>query len=348
MNSYTKLFTILLTLCFVYGCNNEGDKLENKNVIPEAIKKMEPKLDSVIKKDTIVILRDENQTYEEAYDKTLALWQIPFAEKYVKTSFGNAHVIVTGPENGEPVVLLHGMNASSTMWYPNIKSLSQLYRVYAIDFLLEPGKSVYNREISETSQIVSWYYEIFNQLNLKKFSLVGASRGGWLAVNIALHSKSRINKIILLSPAQTFVWIKLGFKVINNIEYSIFPKRKRLRNVLETMTYNVDNISQLYINQYYLATKIATINKCFMQMRPFSETELKSLNVPILVLIGDHDIINNSKSIEKAKKLLPIVETDKIKNSGHFLSVDQPEIVNKKILDFLNPKSNLSLSKKTK
>jgi pimeloyl-ACP methyl ester carboxylesterase len=318
MNSYTKLFILLLILWFVYGCNNDGTKIENKKEIPETIKKMEPKLDSVIKKDTIVILRDENQTYGQAYDKALTLWQIPFIEKSVKTSFGNAHVIISGPENGEPLILLHGMNASSTMWYPNIKSLSQSYRVYAIDFLLEPGKSLYNGEISETSQIVSWYYEIFDQLNLKKFSLVGASRGGWLSVNIALHSKSRINKLILLSPAQTFVWIKLGFKMINNIEYSILPKRKRLRNVMETMTYNVDNISQLYINQYYLATKIATINKCFMQMRPFSETQLKSLNVPILVLIGDQDIINNNK------------------------------ILNKRILDFLNLKSNLTLSKKTR
>lgn len=348
MNSYTKLFSLLLILCFVYGCNNDGDKLENKKEIPEAIKKMEPKLDSIIKKDTIIILRDENQTYEQAYNKALALWQIPFVEKSVKTSFGNAHVIVSGPENGEPLILLHGMNASSTMWYPNIKSLSQSHRVYAIDFLLEPGKSLYNGKISETSQIVNWYYEIFDQLNLKKFSLVGASRGGWLAVNIALHSKSRINKIILLSPAQTFVWIKLGFKVINNIEYSVFPKRKRLRNVMETMTYNVDNISQLYINQYYLATKIATINKCFIQMRPFSDAQLKSLNMPILVLIGDQDVINKNKSIEKAKRLFPIVEVEKIKNAGHFLSVDQPEVVNKRMLDFLNPKSNLPLGKKTR
>jgi pimeloyl-ACP methyl ester carboxylesterase len=70
--------------------------------------------------------------------------------------------------------------------------------------------------------------------------------------------------------------------------------------------------------------------------------------VPILVLIGDQDIINNNKSIEKAKRLLPIVEVEKIKNAGHFLSIDQPEIVNKRILDFLNLKSNLTLSKKTR
>ena len=198
---------------------------------------------------------------------------------------------------------------------------------------------------SGTSEVVKWYYEIFDNLNLKKFSLIGASRGGWLAVNIALHNKARINKIVLLSPAQTFIWITPGAKIMNNIEYSLLPKRKRLRNVLETMTFNVDKINQVYINQYYIATKKATINKCFLQMRPFSDEQLKSLKIPILLLIGDHDIINNDKSIRKAKRLFVNVETEKIKHAGHFLSIDQSELVNKRIVQFLNKNTNISEKK---
>jgi pimeloyl-ACP methyl ester carboxylesterase len=348
MKHCIKLITLFLITFFIYGCGSDVEnmeKVEKKKELPKAIKKIEPKPGILIEKDTVVGLKGENLTYLQAYDKALTLWQIPLVEKYIKTTFGKAHVIVTGPENGEPLVLLHGMNASSTMWYPNIKSLSQQYRVYAIDFFLEPGKSLCQPEASGTSEIVNWYYEIFDHLNLKKFSLVGASRGGWLALNIALHNKSRINKIVLLSPAQTFIWIRPGAKILNNIEYSMIPKRKRLRNVLETMTFDVDKISQIYINQYYIATKKATINKCFLQMRPFSDKQLKSLNMPILMLIGDHDIINNNKSINRAKELFPNVETGKIKNSGHFLSVDQPEIVNKRILDFLNKNSSFSEKK---
>lgn len=329
----------------MYGCGSDGEKVEEITVVPDTIKKIEPKSDILIEKDTIVSLKGENLTYLQSYDKALTLWQIPLLEKYIKTSYGNAHVIITGPENGEPLVLLHGMNASSTMWYPNIKSYSEKYRVYAIDFFLEPGKSLCTGDPSETSEIVKWYYEIFDQLNLKKFSLIGASRGGWLAMNIALHDKTRINKIVLLSPAQTFIWIRPGIKIINNIEYSLFPKRKRLRNVLETMTFNVDKISQIFINQYFIATKKATISKCFLQMRPFSDTQLKSLKMPILLLIGDQDIINNTKSMNRAKNLFPNIKTVKITNAGHFLSIDQPEIVNKKILDFLNEVSDSQVLK---
>jgi pimeloyl-ACP methyl ester carboxylesterase len=58
--------------------------------------------------------------------------------------------------------------------------------------------------------------------------------------------------------------------------------------------------------------------------------------MPVLLLIGDHDIIIKGKSIEKAKELLPHSETSIIKNAGHFLSFDQSETINSRILDFLN------------
>ncbi len=335
-----EIYILLILSFFIYGCGSDAEKIENKIVVQETIKKIELKPGVITESDTIINLSGDDLNYIQCYDKALTLWQIPLVEKYIKTSYGDAHVIITGPANGEPLVLLHGMNASSTMWYPNIKSLSEQYRIYAIDFLLEPGKSLCQGNPDETSEVVNWYYEIFDQLSLKKFSLVGASRGGWLAMNIALHDKSRINKIVLLSPAQTFIWIRPGLKIINNIEYSLLPQRKRLRNVLETMTFDVDKISQIYINQYYIATQKATMNKCFLQMRPFSDKQLKSLQMPILLLIGDQDIINNDKSLEMAKKLFQNTETEKIKNAGHFLSVDQPEIVNKRILDFLHKKSD--------
>ncbi|HAI18899.1 MAG TPA: alpha/beta hydrolase, partial [Xanthomarina gelatinilytica] len=41
-----------------------------------------------------------------------------------------------------------------------------------------------------------------------------------------------------------------------------------------------------------------------------------------------------------ARKLIPYGQGDKIENAGHFLSVDQPEVVNTKILEFLNSVTN--------
>ena len=143
---------------------------------------------------------------------------------------------------------MHGMNASSTMWYPNVKELAKKYKVFAIDFLMEPGKSEQKVEINSTSSIVSWYTEIFDSLELDKFSIVGASRGGWLGVNLAIKHPNRVENLVLLSPAQTFKWIPIGKDLFANLAYTIKPKRKKLRKSLKTMSSNVDNIKQEYID----------------------------------------------------------------------------------------------------
>ena len=327
--TFSKQIFFLVFLLFIFSCAGDSTKKESTQVQDSA--------NSVIS-DSIKNGKNENLTYAEAYDLAMKLWDIPFEEKNLKTNYGTAHVTIAGPVNGKPLILLHGMNASSTMWYPNVKALSQQYRIYAIDFLLEPGKSTCVRDVNNTSEIVDWYYEIFDQLQLKNFGVVGASRGGWLAMSIALRNPQRINKIVLLSPAQAFTWIKPKMDVIENMIYSADPKRKKLRNVLETMTVNVDKLKQEFINQYYISTTEANTNKCILQMRPFSEKELSTLKMPVLVVIGDHDIINNDKSLKLARKSLPNVEADEIKNAGHFLSFDQPELIDKKILDFIAKK----------
>jgi pimeloyl-ACP methyl ester carboxylesterase len=325
MNDFLK-YVIISLVIFSCSCNTTGKKNEEEGRITLQ--------DSVPGIDTIAE-GTENISYEQAYDKALTLWKVPFQQMNLKTSYGTAHVFVSGPVDAPGLVLLHGMNASSAMWYPNIAALSKEYRIYAIDFFMEPGRSVCEGDVNDTKQIINWYYEIFDQLKLKTFNLIGASRGGWLAVNIALRSPERVNKMALLSPAQTFIWIRPGTKIIENVLYTISPKRKRLRGVLETMTFNIEKIEQDYIDLYYLSTKKATVNKCFLQMTPFSEKQLGSLHMPVLVLIGDKDIINNDKSLDIARTAFSNGKSEKIKNAGHFLSVDQADVVNEKLLDFL-------------
>lgn len=70
-----------------------------------------------------------------AYESTLSLWPVPYESIYVETDYGTTHVIRSGPANGEPIILLNGFGFSATMWYPNIKTLSADYQVYAVDVM---------------------------------------------------------------------------------------------------------------------------------------------------------------------------------------------------------------------
>lgn len=307
-----------------------------KNGAPHAVQEIGSKNNSEDEDDSYTDEVDpKNTAYYAAYNKTLKLWNTSLNEKIVKTSLGNAHLIICGPNNGEPVVLLHGMNASSTMWYPNIEALSRKYRVYAIDNILEPGKSKLTGDAKDMQEVINWYIEVLRILDLKDYTLIGASKGGWLSTSIAMKEKWRIKNLILLSPAQTFIWIPPGSEILSNITYKMSPDEIHLNKIFSEMSFNSQNIEKAFLEQYYIGTKDEGFNKFILQMRPYHESEIRSLSMPVLLLIGDHDIINNQKSINKAKRLLPRGETGIIKNAGHFLSIDQSETVNNRMLDFM-------------
>ncbi len=277
----------------------------------------------------------EYKAYFEAYDEALSLWGIDYDELYIPTSYGTAHVVVSGPKNGEPLVLLHGMNASSTMWYPNAKTLAADYRIFAIDLIIEPSKSYKTAEFEKIDDISLWYQEVFNALQLQSYHLVGASRGGWIAVNLALHNQEKIKSMVLLSPAQTFIWIRPSVGLLKNIVNIFSSQEKKTIRSLETMSTNVGNIEKKYLDQYLIATEKDSINKFMIKMKPFSKGDFQKLRMPVLVLIGDDDMINNEKTIRLAKEDIPRGEGEVISNAGHFLSIDQASTVNDRIVSFL-------------
>lgn len=286
--------------------------------------------------DYVFKTKSEKEAYISSYNKSLKLWDIAHTEENVQTSLGTAHVIMAGPKNAKALVLLHGMDASSTMWYPNIKALAKNHRIYAIDFLMEPNKSTLTAKPLSADEIVIWYNEIFSHYKLKKFDIVAASRGGWIATLLAIQKENNIDKLVLLSPAQTFKFIDKVGKTTTALMLKLFPSEKKFGKTLNTFSTHPEKISPVYKRQFYLANKYAKSNSSMLKMTPFSDKELESISNPVLVLIGDQDVINSDESLERAQKYLPNVKTKKITDAGHFLSIDQSKIVNEAVVDFLN------------
>lgn len=330
--------TLFLSIPLFYSCSNNSEKekeksekaLKGKRRISEEWNKL-----AESPKNYEFVYNDSLSAYINAYNKTLSLFELPIKEKDIPTQFGNAHVLICGKPENPPLVLLHGMNASSTMWYPNMKDLAKNYCVYAIDFLLEPGKSTCNLKRLNKDQIAGWYDEIFSKLGLKSVYLVGCSRGGWLAMAVTLNKPEKIKKLVLLSPAQTFTWIQPSSALLRNITYTISPDKEKLGHVLSGLSVRSVKISKTYFDQYYLGTEKENISRYIFEMTPYSRKSVESLEMPVLVLIGDQDIINNQRCLDKAEKWIPNVETGIVENAGHFLSFDQPDTVNTIIRNFL-------------
>ena len=335
MKIWKGTFAILTTLTLLVGCDWFDDKV---TVAPEQQAYLIP--ERHIENVKLQKLSAKTLSNEQLYRRALSLWPVAYRELSIPTSLGQARVIVAGPEDAEAVVLLHGMQANSAMWYPNIAALAEHYRVYAIDDLLGSGGSLADTDISGMTQVVSWYQELFDLLQLDSINLVGASRGGWQATAIALaesnNEMSRIQALVLLSPAQTFGWIELSGDLLSSILFTLNPVRDEVQESLKTLSTKVHLINSIYLDQYVAALDDNPVPGLITEMRPFSDQQLQQITLPTLVMIGDNDIMNNQDSLERANKILKKVQTIQIQDAGHFLTVDQAEQVNRAVLDFLS------------
>ncbi|UCF94285.1 MAG: alpha/beta hydrolase, partial [Desulfobacterales bacterium] len=69
----------------------------------------------------------------------------------------------------------------------------------------------------------------------------------------------------------------------------------------------------------------------------YTDEELKQIDHPALLLIGAGEKIHNpQKAIERAQRWMPALRAEIIPNAGHLLIMDQPDIINARILKFLS------------
>ena len=104
--------------------------------------------------------------------------------------------------SGPTVVLLHAGVADSRMWEPQLAELTREHTVVRCDFRgfgespLAPDMSY-----SDAEDVLG----LLEQLGVREFSLVGASYGGHVAVQVASAVPDRVERLVLLAPAGELV-----------------------------------------------------------------------------------------------------------------------------------------------
>jgi len=72
-------------------------------------------------------------------------------------------------------------------------------------------------------------------------------------------------------------------------------------------------------------------------MTVLSDDEMKNIKVPVLYLAGENEKMYSVKNaVKRLNSISPMIKTEVIPNTGHCLMFTYPELVNEKILDFLN------------
>lgn len=279
--------------------------------------------------------------YLTAYDKLLQKWPIPFESTTIPTRFGSTHVIVSGPVDAPPLVLLHGLQATALVWRPNVVSLSRHFRVYAIDIIGQGGKSTSSQRLYQRQQLADWMCEVFDALGIKQAALVGNSYGGFIALNQALLAPARVKQVVLINPGGVFVSV---FPFLLTLVWSLFKQTMSFhaKPPKPTMSQMLGKNVQLTGDdaEWEALLSLVTFN---WEVKvngvypvKFSNTELRSIEKPVLLLMGDNDLVYDPiATLKIAQQRMPSLQAHRVAGAHHIAAMAKPEEVNDMILKFL-------------
>ena len=114
----------------------------------------------------------------------------------VKTGAGYIHYRTAG--RGAPIMLLHMNQQSSAVYLELIEALAQELQVIAIDYPSH-GMSDHVFQQPTIGDYAKCVIEVMDALGVKKTSVLGESAGAAVAIELAVASAERIDKVILVN-----------------------------------------------------------------------------------------------------------------------------------------------------
>jgi pimeloyl-ACP methyl ester carboxylesterase len=253
-------------------------------------------------------------------------------------------VIASGPEDAEPVILLHAYFATATSWYRTAGALSERYRTYAVDILGDVGRSRPFKPMASLDDFALWFSELADGLGASRAHLVGNSVGGFIASHIAMKLKERVGSLILIAPAATIhsmpaFYTRMFVPKMVYVMAPWIPGRERSMNrAVDWMNAGLP-CDGAWDALFRLALIHGTgANRVFPRL--YTAEEFSQIEAPTLLILGDHEkIYSPHAAFEAAIRLMPRIATDLIPGAHHIAAIAQPDLVTARILEFLSADS---------
>ncbi|WP_462410107.1 alpha/beta fold hydrolase [Neobacillus sp. Marseille-QA0830] len=280
--------------------------------------------------------KDGEALFNTAYDHNLKQWPVAYDSFTVPTSYGQTHIIAAGEKHLPPLIMLHGAGMGATVWSHNIEILSKNHRVYCLDVMGDMNKSEPVKSFHKGEEIGRWVCEVLDELRIEKTDVVGHSAGGYAALNFVIYAQHRVNRAVLLAPAASFIPFHKQF-FVRLAMINIF----RSKAFIERFFCNWFVAKGHVISGYSFEQFIYGVFYYQFKTKPVIPTvipkeKLTTIQVPVLMLMGEDEVIYNpKKAVASAKECIPHIDVKMITNASHCLFIEQAELVNQYMMDFL-------------
>lgn len=277
-----------------------------------------------------------------AYRAVLAQWPVAPEPVDLPTRFGTTRVQVCGPASGEPLVLLPGGGATSTVWFANAEALSDGHRVLAVDVMGDAGRSVPDpRQPMRTSgDLMSWLDQVLDHFvpTAPAVTLCGHSYGAKIALAYALHSPQRVRRLALLDPTACFAGMSIRY-LWRALPLLVRPSERRVRALFDWEAGGRE-AGDAALDPAWLNLAAIGAAECPTRLvvprRP-RRAQLRRLTVPTLLLLAGRSRVHDIERVgAAARRLLPDVAVTVLPDvSHHGIPFRHAERLNEELLKFL-------------
>lgn len=246
---------------------------------------------------------------------------------------------------GAGTLFLHAGVADRRMWQGQLAALQADFFVAAYDRRGFGETQCQDEAFSHTDDLEA----VLDFLDLESVTLVGCSQGGRVALDFALENPERVTSLILVAPA-----------VSGAPEPSDVPAE--IESLLEDLAHAEDAGDVARVNQIeahlWLDGPLSPegrvggeIRDLFLEMNgaalrapeltqerepPSAFERLTDLSMPTLVLWGDLDFPHVQERCRQLANTIPDAKAREMKGAAHLPSLEQPDVFNQALLDFLN------------
>ncbi|MBI4081772.1 MAG: alpha/beta hydrolase [Candidatus Lambdaproteobacteria bacterium] len=246
------------------------------------------------------------------------------------------HIKGTGPN----IVLLHGGTGSWTHWCRNVEALAQRFTVHLPDLPGCGDSDTVAPHIPFDDYVAGVCRGIERVLPAgSPFHIVGFSFGGFISTGVAVRLKSRLLRVSLISPSGWF-----------RGKTSRFHLRKRSRtmteaevrevhrhNLAEQLLYDPGKIDDDTIDLHAANLARGRFRNAYLSGSGRIFGTLPEITAPMQIIWGENDRTVNP-SIPERMELVRTMRTDikftLVPAAGHWSAYEQPEIVNRLLLDW--------------
>ena len=259
---------------------------------------------------------------------------IDIEEKYIVVEGIRTRFVQAG--SGEPLILVHGIGGP-LMWKRVVKPLSQYFQVVVVD-LPGFGESGCPHEEYSTEKYTEFLDHFLTAINLRKASFAGVSYGGQIVAGFSCEYPDRVLKLILICSTGLLESKKFFENDISWIAISSFMKNTVLRSERlmcifgRRSFYHIENRPAELCSMFYRQLSqngkreawLNSLRNTFDGCTKLRE-KLSSLNVPTLIIWGEHDQTVPVQFAHQFEQLIPDSMVKIFPECAHSVPLERPQ-----------------------